>query len=220
MQINSTNTRYSSFTFKGLPENVNSGKQLLREFRKEYGRPLSYSWLLLIKQKRMANHQSIPESLTKLLALSAEKINKVRGNGTFIRQNFESKDDFIKQVDLRVKEHNAANCDENCDLAENLAQKLNIPTKEIALSVLSKIGRKCKIEEHCLLLGYANKSAILSNPDTWGKNAVVIDPWCSIVMPKNKAIEFYKKFFKAYDDSSMQFNSYQTQIVNNKFRKV
>lgn len=196
MRINSFQNNSNKIKFKSLDTNLALGKQLMREFRAEYGRPNSHMWYALLIERRQKNNQS--ELAWMNDAMSKHKINiykNIRDYGTFSLQKFESYEDYINKLKLKVKMCNAANCGEQADLMSDIFKNKNINEKQVMLNFTRGLGLQGNSGQHCLnIFGFGDKF-VPENPKTWGDESVIADAWANVLIPAKIGLNYYRNLF-------------------------
>ena len=225
MQINSYKVPQKAIPFNGLQENLAMGKKITREFRKEFGRLHSNSWLELL-ERRNENHNS---SFAKFASLHRKYLEegamlRERGNG-FFQKKFNSKEEFLEQLKFRMKLHHFGNCFEQAIVISNMLKDKNLKAKQLLLNFNFNGYFKSdapNYQHHINILDYGSKFNA-SNPASWGEDAIIVDTWgaSSGVINAKDAKDYF------FDLFSLSKNSYrflpeerEYKIVENKLRFV
>lgn len=119
-------------------------------------------------------------------------------------------DEFIEFTAKKVPLLDVGNCAEHAILtAHYLNEKRNIKNFALVAAISPKDPenfKKNRIEygynsdNHVFVVIGLDEAADLEDPSTWGKNAVIVDPWGDVAGPVNITINKIKKFTGSHDN--------------------
>lgn len=168
-------------------KNTNIGQNILNGFNNEY--PTLESSTYLATQINYLKRNNGSEEEIKRLEQKLEEVDKrakelmTRTESNIGKSN--SSELFIQNI----KELNVANCGDRATLVQQKLDEMNLPNKKVILQSLEPFA------EHEFNVIGLDENADISNPTTWGENAVIIDTWAGKVFDINSAQEFYSDFF-------------------------
>ena len=171
-----------------------AGKIALEDFKREYGTPVSSTYLSQI----MKDPNISPYQYENLAILRYETIQDIKHMRSYFKSSsFDSYKGYIETLKAYIKDHGSSmNCQECADLMGNLLYEKGIPSTNIFMYSTNKKGEQISRVSHVFTVMGMDKNADLTNPDTWGENALICDIWADKCMKAKDGIEFYKDFFK------------------------
>lgn len=205
-----------------LKQNLELGETILHEFKKEFPALRSNSFLKL-KISQHGDSRYYQEIMPKIEVLAAKymkKIIKMRIKLNVYHASFSA---YIKKLRKIMQKQNIANCSENANImlhelqkkgekpyrikikifdvlagvVDNSNHSRNISkTRKIRkISKIRKVRRTKPWGDHSFVVFGLKKGASAKRPNTWGQEAVIVDPWCNIVMKASDAMEYLKQQF-------------------------
>lgn len=138
-----------------------------------------------------------------------------------IRQR-KSIDDYVKITKERAPLMGVGNCSDQAILAANyLIEKKNY--KNVAMIALTMKGQNPldpgAIDQHVFAVMGLDKDADLTKPETWGENAVVVDPWgniCDPINSSNPSKSAMNKLYVLFRTKYLIFDNYSKYIDRDK----
>lgn len=173
-----------------LTQNLYNGEKVLKEFKSEYPYIKSNTKYntIIDRHKDDERYADILPRLRGQSQLSGLVVYQIRSS----YQSQPNKINYLKQA---VKFSKVANCQECAFLIHDKLEKAGIPSQNIRLNFEQKNGFDTT-KNHAFTVIGMNKNADVSNPKTWGKNAVIIDAWSNMVTRVREGIDFIKQTFK------------------------
>ncbi|HBG48369.1 MAG TPA: hypothetical protein DDW90_02455 [Cyanobacteria bacterium UBA9971] len=159
--------------------------------------------------------------------------HKLMGDRIFLDRQRKGKniDDFVKITGKLAPCMHMGNCTENAVLAAKYLAENKKITNFALIAGFSEIEDSDKFHsnplryqnatatDHVFVVVGLDKNADLSNPSTWGKEAVIVDPWGDITAPVYKGgninqewVTEMKKLFETQND--LTFTNYAPFIDN------
>lgn len=178
-----------------MQEDIKVSRQIVRDFRSEFGRPHSDTFVDL----RMLQHEGEPQFSRILKKLESVRdkyvlyVDNLRADFDKWKesQTFTGSKDFFRYIGKLKKlmlKQNAGNCGEFAAVVQYEHLKKGIKTRNVCLEIVDKKTGDI-VNDHVFSLCGLSKRVNIGNPDTWGKNAVLIDAWCgSGIVEKAKGI--------------------------------
>lgn len=174
---------------KIITQNLYNGERILKEFKSDFP---------YIKSNTRYN---ISINRHKDDSRYSDLIPRLRGQSQFnglvtfeMRCGYENSNKKSEYLNKAVKQTKIAGCQECSFLIHERCKKAGIPSQNIRMEVVQSNGFDTDRNHAFTLIGF-NKDADLSNPKTWGKNAVIIDGWANIVTKAQEGIEYLKQLF-------------------------
>ncbi len=173
-----------------ITENLYNGEKALRGFNAEFPyirSNIKYNSII----ERHKNNETYSKIIPKLRGksvISGLMISQMRGM-------YENAPDKIKFLSKAVKATKTAGCRECSFLIRDRLEKMGIESQNIRFYVEQKNGFDTN-KNHAFTVIGLDKGADLNNPDTWGKNAVIVDGWANMVKRAKEGIEYFKTLFK------------------------
>lgn len=152
----------------------------------------------------------------KRKCILTEKVKLMRSElSTVIPSLVDVKPDELKAMVPIIKKHKIANCAELTDLT--IYYLLKDPV--LRLKPIEFIGflKKDSAVDHCFVVIDRQKASKISNPETWGDNAVICDTLSGEVFP---AKEFYKKTMVFFHYSTEQTYYNVLAYPNREFHRL
>lgn len=174
-------------SFCGLKENIGIGRTAIREVKQEYPRGFvsnsKYDTFSIQRNKRISD-------------MLAKKILKTR---EIVEHEMKFGKTKIEAVQEAVRITGTANCSEQAMLVSDKLKKAGIENKVVSMCVYKETKYSTEfVDGHTFcVIGLAD-DAVISKPETWGKDAVVVDMWKGIVDKAPKAISEFTKMLN-YD---------------------
>jgi len=189
-----------NISFSGLKQNIEQSRQIVASVRKEIGRPNSGSYIEIRRMQHSGDlrYLDICNRLKPIQDKYSKQIEEERGfiNGweTFMKFGYKflkclpfvkespSMDihKYIQQMKKSILKSNNANCGEMADLVQYEHLTRGIKTHNVGLKFYDKAEPFYEanyLRDHCFLVRGLAKNAELSEPHTWGQNAVIVDSW-------------------------------------------
>lgn len=175
---------------KIVTQNLYAGEKALKNFRAEFpcvNSNTRYNQLI----ERHRNNEDYAELLPKIKGksiLAGLKLDMMR---TTYNQT-PNKLDYLK---LAVKQQKVANCQERSFLIHNQLEQMGVDSQNVRINFVPNNGENIH-KNHAFTVIGLDKNADLANPQTWGKNAVIVDAWANIVKRASEGIDYIKDLFK------------------------
>ena len=197
VNINQTSPQFIS--------NYNIGTQILNDFKLHY--PNLESSSMLDTKIMQLKYQNAPEYtinfMQKLADNATDKYVHMIEN-TPLSSNF-SDEAFINQIKENIKNYNMANCGERAFLVSDQLNKMGIANKIVEIS-----GSNPQSSHVFNVIGLS-PNADITKPETWGKNAVIIDTWVNKTGKADDIIKFYREFL-GYNAENQTMNFQEDTI--------
>lgn len=179
-------------SFCGLNENLHIGRMAIRDVKNTYPRGF-------ISNSR---YDTFSESKNKTISRKlANKIMKMREMVDY--QKRLGKDGYTA-VEKAVGITNAANCGEQAILVSRSLNNSGIKNKVVSMLVYKKEpGSFYCIDCHTFCVIGMDDDAFVTKPETWGKDAVIVDLWAGNVEKASKALKKYESMLN-YDKNKNQ----------------
>jgi hypothetical protein len=136
-----------------------------------------------------------------------------------------SVDEFVEGIAKLCKESRFGNCGEQAVLAAKfLKDKKGVTNFAIVgmdlvepkeLEHYAKERRnilKAPWKDHTFLVLGIDPNAELTQPETWGRNAIIVDPWMGLVASVPDGLEQMRKFFSASSQAQMFFHHWLDDV--------
>lgn len=179
-----------------------------------------------IMEQLTAEEQLLEPTVWKRLAQHKDRQVELNQLGTLFRNRLrampiDSLDAFVEALVRLSLEMRYANCTEQAILAAKyLKDKKGFTDfaiigvdmvepedfEKYRRSASIAINRHCK--DHTFLVLGLNAQADLTKPDTWNKDAVIVDPWAGFVLPLEEGISRICQFFSLSPNANMFFNNW------------
>ena len=172
-------------SFCGLKENIDLGRHVLLDTRKAY----PYGFLSNSRYSTFSAKMN-----PKIEEILGEKILKMRDIVDFEKRKGH---DSYEAVKYAVAKTGAANCGEQAILLSDQMNNQGIANKIVSMEIYRK-NSSFPNKGHTFCLIGLDKNAKLSDPSTWGKDAVAVDLWSNSVEQAQKALRNFFKMF-GYD---------------------
>lgn len=171
-------------------QNLYAGENILRAFKSEYPYLNSNTRYSKLIEKHTGNdsYSEIIPYLRGQACLSGFKISQ-------IRNSYNNRIDKVDKLKKLVKSDKAGNCKECAYIIHDELTKRGIPAENIRLNILDKNGTD-KRKNHTFTVFGLSEDAKLSKPESWGKNAIIIDGWTNMVKKAQEGIEYLKTHFE------------------------
>lgn len=113
-------------------------------------------------------------------------------------------------ISSAIYRHKAGNCMENAALLKIRLEKKNIPSKMLGLAIVDDKNIFSPIIYHAFVGIGLTKSAIIKDPKTWGKNAIIGDSWLGVSGRADEVIKYYKSALDVKSGQKMFFGVNET----------
>ena len=178
-------------------KNINIGNDILNEFNEEYPNIESSTYLYV--QIQYLKRQGASEQEIQKLEQQLEEVDK-RAEELYTRTKATvGSPSQNLLLEKNIKNLNVANCGDRATLVQQKLNEQHIPNKKVVLQSSEPFA------EHEFNVIGLDENADISDPSTWGDNAVIIDTWANKVFNVNSAQEFYSDFFGINDLKNIQF---------------
>lgn len=193
-----------------LSENLKIGRDVMNVFDAKYPQLESYTMADALARQ---SEKEDPNSLkTKLYKNKADrlfpkmiKLLEKRPDNKNITFN-----QYINLITKEFDESNHGNCAERAYYIHKLLNQKGITNQTIV-----EIGGKKNHNSHVFNVVGIATNADITNPSTWGQNAVVIDTWANKLYTVQQALNFYEKFLDYGSDNPMTFEEFK---INDMFK--
>lgn len=230
MKIINNNLQYSkklnNISFRGVNENIQIGKQVLKELRKEIKFPASNTYL----NAKMQQHQFKSNSrnfMPKLHSMEKavytdikkmyKKLKENLANGSY--KNFNEYATAIKKETIKNK---ACNCEYQARIVQNELLKKGQEPHRIMMEVVPTSRQRglFKSRNHMFTIIGLSPNYNLLQPKTWGKDAVVVDSWGNKVLKTADALKWMQKFFQVNSKNEcMMFSNIDDYLYKEELSK-
>lgn len=195
------NSSTNNLNFCGLKENQELGKKVLEQFRQEFGSPKSST---LIGYDIENNFTRYDDKTIDLLIKERDKLREEIYDSDYyaIFKNTTSKvSEFIDSVKTLVLKKGKANCKEDSIIiSDGVSREGELPVI-IYLKIQDKDNPFSNYKkDHFTTVFGLKEDADITNPKTWGDDAVIVDAWKGIVMKASDAINNFAKFMQFEPD--------------------
>lgn len=192
----------SNISFGNLRQNLKTGEAVLREFKKEFPVLHSNTYLAIRRfqhqdsnkfAKILPKIQKVEQKYNQGVGLTREMTDDVFDEVLSGSSSFGTYVTKLKEVLAFIK---YGNCGEYSDIVDFKLINKGENSHNIAMSFKDpKTGKERNYGKHVFTVFGFKEGAQLTNPKTWGQDAVVVDAWANIVMRSNDAIEYFKTMF-------------------------
>ena len=166
-------------SFSSLKENIHIGRMVIQDVKKTYPRGF-------ISNSRYETFSTrVNPQIRKKLE---SKIDKTRN---IVDMKTRCGLDMYQAVDCAVRETQTANCGEQAVLVSNFLNNRGVLNKIVSMDVYKNKSLSYPICGHSFCVIGLDKNADLTNPKTWGGDAVIVDLWSNTVKQARKAISFF-----------------------------
>ena len=183
-------------SFLGLKENIAYGHQAIAEVKKDFPTGL----------RSNTYYETFADPVEKdVLYYYQDLILTTRALADFKKRQGMSS----KQATFEAVNHTgAANCGEQSFLVSQKLDEMGIQNKIISMNIRqnSKFSNFAT-GGHTFCVIDTDKNMDINNPDTWGKDAVVVDMWSNTVAKVKDAIEFFGTFLKPKENERVLFET-------------
>ena len=180
-------------SFSSLKCNINTGRTVIQDIRKKYPRGF-------ISNSRYETFSTrVNPNIKRKLEVKIDRTRDIIDMKK--RCGFNSYD----AVKFAVGETNAANCGEQAFLISDSLNKRGVLNKIVSMEVYKNNTSSYPINGHSFCVIGLDSSADITKPETWGKEAVIIDLWSNTVAQAKKAISFFSDF--------MNVNKKQNKVI-------
>lgn len=206
--------------FKGLEENIETGNKVVKEIKEKHLH--SSSKLDLYKMY----HPEAVQRHQKLFENTKGKIAFIIDNG--VRKDFDKNfafdnpnrpttvEELAHSLEETMEKHHAGNCMEQAHLARFKLMERGKNSDCIGIEThdwwkTDEAGRRGALvpeKTHLFVVMDMKPDANLSNPDTWGEDAVIVDPWNGFTAPVKEGLEKINKVFQI-DKTHEQVNFFK-----------
>ena len=175
---------------------IQTAREYLAKFNSEFGEPKSSTYVCEEIKRAKLNGASEDE-MTKLL----EKRQQYQKQVKILRKNmwsqkFSSFEEYTEYLSQYVKDKGTfVNCNETLDLLTSMLQKRGIDSKRVYMHSVDSMGNSTSKAEHVFCVLGLDKNAKISDPATWGKSAVICDPWAKFAKGAKEGLMEYEKLF-------------------------
>ena len=190
----------NELSFTGINENVRLARQEIRAFHQEFGYPKSDSFIKL----RIFKHQNdikYAEMIEKLKVKAKEYADKFM-DSYFIEYAMNKfnkelpRQDFYKKLAENVKKYNVANCEQQAELLCGKFNEKGIKAKVVNFFINTKHNKQRReCGSHSFVVLDMKQGAKISNPKTWGEDAVLVDTWTNQAEPTEIGLKYLQEMF-------------------------
>ncbi|MBR2068706.1 MAG: hypothetical protein IJ877_02980 [Candidatus Gastranaerophilales bacterium] len=183
-----------------------AGQKALEQFKAQFGEIKSPTYLAQIikhREKEGASSEEI-EELTNLKYKYHKGITALRNE----MDSYGVTENSTYCILLRsyLKDHEAnLNCGECSSLLKDILNRKGIDAQNIYFYTTNADGQRVNKAEHVFTVINLAPDAFISDPSTWGEDAIVCDAWADICMKTPDALNFYRNFFLLEDKHNMYF---------------
>jgi hypothetical protein len=168
-----------------LESNINLGRNIIKEFYKQFPSVESSTLLDIEIMRRDLNNENSRE-----LDLLVEKRDKMFDKyKKTLDKRIQEKRFSMEELIKDIKASNIANCGDRAVIVDDMLHKNGYNNTKI----VNIKGNNC-FNEHVFNVIGLDKNADITKPETWGENAVIIDAWANKTGKANDIIDFYKDF--------------------------
>lgn len=197
---NKISVKSNELSFTGLNENVRLARQEIRAFHQEFGYPRSDSFIKL----RIYKHQNdikYAEIIEKLKMKTKEYADKFVND--YLIELFTakakceiSKQEYYNELGKITKKYNFANCEQQAELLCNRLNEKGNRAKVVNFFISTK-NKKQRREcgSHSFVILDMKQGAKISDPKTWGEDAVLADTWSNQVAPASMGLKYLQEMF-------------------------
>lgn len=192
--------KLNELSFAGLNENVRLARQEIRAFHQEFGYPKSDSFIKLriFKHQNDIKYADIIEKLKiKTKEYSDRFVNNYlfelftnKGNSKISRR------EYYQELGQIIKKYNFANCDQQSELLCNQLNEKGIKAKVVNFFIYTKNNKQRReCGSHSFVILDMKQGAKISNPKTWGEDAVLVDTWINQAEPTDIGLKYLQEMF-------------------------
>ena len=190
---------------RSAQQRIQLGREIITQVRSQFPDALSITGIAI----RMGNIES-----PRLMG----RINQLMGSFKVLRQGlkkeFPTFQAFIDELKRLISIHKIANCGEYASLTQYELLKKGEEAAVCTFEIQPKLGhepfKNRIVSDHGFVIIGHNPNADLSNPFTWGKDTVIVDPWAEIAGNPHSVLERIKRFF--------QFNPQHEKLKFSEFK--
>ena len=189
-------TRFAMYNvyFLGLKENIEYGYKAIDEVKKDF--PAGFMSNTHYETFFKKPDEEVYFYYTDLIDTTRELVDFKK------RQGLTKKEATYEAV----KYTGAANCGEQALLVSQKLDELGIKNQVISMNLRLNTKNSYYVTNgHSFCVIDADDKMDVNNPDTWGKDAVVVDMWSNTVAKVKDAIEFFGTFLKPKKTEIVQF---------------
>lgn len=191
--------------FRGFQEDLKLSEDIVKDIRRMHIQSDTYLDLR-IAQREIAAQQGDKRSLKilpKLCKLNQEIYSRtlqfrdaLYGKKLANEEKFQNYDEFASILKKYMVKGKVANCAEQAYLAQAKLKSHNKDSKAIYAHIHDKRTDDYRINgQHVFLVLGLDKNAKISEPKTWGTNAIIVDPWSGLVKRANQGLKTIKDLF-------------------------
>lgn len=184
-------------SFYGLKKNIEIGRKVLSEINNEFNRPMHSHTMVDAKILAHQDDPKFSKVVEKLKTLSQKQMAE---HAEILAQRKYSStgslDETITRVYEDTKKYGYADCNERALVTYEKLSKKGLPAFNLNMIVENANqngSNSAPIKNHIFSIFDVKKGAKISDPKTWGNNAVVVDWWSNTVMGFKDAEEYFKK---------------------------
>ena len=183
-------------SFLGLKENIAYGYKAIEAVQKDFpiGFMSSTHYETFSKEKddrTLCYYQDLIDTTRELVDYK-KRLGKSKKEATF----------------EAVKYTGAANCGEQALLISQKLDELGIKNKIISMNIrLNTQNAYYVTNGHSFCVIDTDENMDINNPNSWGKDAVIVDMWSNTVAKVIDAIEFFGTFLKPKENERIQFET-------------
>lgn len=179
-------------SFCGLNENLHIGRMAIRDVKQIYQRGF------------VSNSRYDTFSECKNKTISNKLANMIMNMRDIVDYEKRLGKDGYTAVEKAVRETGAANCGEQAILVSRSLNNSGIRNKVVSMLVYKKeSGSFCCVDGHSFCVIGMDDDAFVTKPETWGKDAVIVDLWAGNVEKASKALKKYESMLN-YDKNENQ----------------
>lgn len=189
-----------------IKQNLIVGERTLREFRSDIPYINSNTKINMKINEHIDNPQ-YSDLITKMRAKSIVTGFKISN----LRNAYEKSPNKIGFLYNKMKESKIGNCKECGAIIYNKLESIGATPQNVKLDFVDKKDGTKQLNHTFTVIGL-DKDADITNPNTWGKNSVIVDGWSNFVKRTKDGIEHLKQIFKI-DDNKTQcvFSEYSNK---------
>lgn len=210
------NNQVNRMTFKGYPQDINLAEQVNREVHQMDLR--SPSHILRRQYDRKVSGLNVEANAVKYCFLEDlfqkldRLLDKVRKPLKAMLKRDVPYEDYMKAMKEKISKHKVANCGEMAFISQQLLELKGKKTDVVSFNIIEKFSHRERnkgVDDHTVLIMNLREKANVNDPQTWGREAIIVDPWFGIARRANLALRQIKDL--------MNFNPKMEYIV---FEKV
>ena len=187
-------------TFKGYTEDI----KIAERINKQVHQMNLTSSTHLLRRREERERAPITKSNLDFISLLNKKIQETGELIVSLRDEWEkyyirakTYEKYIQRLLKDINMHKVANCGEMTDIAQYLLLQKGVHTDKIHFKVLLNNGnRRSGLSDHTILVMRMDQNADPSAPNTWGNEAIIIDPWFGIAKRAKPAMKQLKELMK------------------------